>query len=59
MQKKLKGTDGCNDIYIKPNETKKQRELHQNLRAQIQEIRAAQTITEGKYPAIRNNRIVF
>ena len=57
--KKLKGADGCKDIYIKPNETKKQRNLHQNLRAQLQEIRAAQTTPEGKYPAIRNNRIVF
>jgi hypothetical protein len=55
----LKESTECKDIYIKPNETRKQRENYQKLKAQIEDIKAAQTNSDEKYPVIRNNRIVF
>ena len=56
--KNLKESKDCKDIFIKPNQTKKQRERYQKLRVQLEEVRASLPDSEMKYPAIRNNRIV-
>ena len=55
----LKESKECKDIFIKPNETKKQRQRYQKLRTQLEEVRASLPDSEMKYPVIRNNRIVF
>ena len=56
---KLRSADDCKNIYIKPNETKKQREQYQKLRKEVEEIKRNQTNPNEKYPIIRNNRIIF
>ena len=47
------------EIYIKSNQTLKERQQEKALRNEVASLRAALTETDNQFPVIRNREIIF
>ena len=57
--KKLQETEHLKNVYLKPNQTAKERQREKALKEEVNQLRENLEDTATDFPVIRNGRIVF